>query len=172
VRERQGVIRLQLAAIGRLAALFERDGMDYWLFGGWAVDFHAGAVTRNHADIDMAVWATDGPAVHALLIADGWTDGSAPAQHGYASYSRDDLHLDVAFLVGDAEGVYTPAGSERGEWPAGSFGTDVGELAGMHARVVSAISLLADKSQPRDDSSTASKDAADVAILRSIVTTS
>jgi hypothetical protein len=27
----------------------------YWLFGGWAVDFHAGRVTRDHADIDLAV---------------------------------------------------------------------------------------------------------------------
>ena len=29
------------------------------LRGGWAVDLHAGAVTREHDDIDIAVWLDD-----------------------------------------------------------------------------------------------------------------
>ena len=73
----------QLAAIGRLDALFESNGIDYWLFGGWAVDLHAGRVTRDHEDIDVAVWQTDLRSVRAVLVADGWTETSPAETDGY-----------------------------------------------------------------------------------------
>ena len=45
----------QLAALEELHRLLERHRIEYWLFGGWAVDFHTGTVTRPHDDLDMAV---------------------------------------------------------------------------------------------------------------------
>jgi hypothetical protein len=30
----------QLAALARIHELFRAAAIDYWLFGGWAVDFH------------------------------------------------------------------------------------------------------------------------------------
>jgi len=44
-----------LSALSRLDELFGQHGIEYWLFGGWAVDFHAGKVTRPHDDLDLAV---------------------------------------------------------------------------------------------------------------------
>ncbi len=72
----------QLATIGWLDALFTAQGLDYWLFGGWAVDFHAGRVTRDHADVDVAVWAADLDRIRALLEPEG---GSTPPsrENGY-----------------------------------------------------------------------------------------
>jgi hypothetical protein len=61
----------QLAAIGSLNELLTRADMEYWLFGGWAVDFHAGRITRAHDDVDIAVWARDGGRVAALLERSG-----------------------------------------------------------------------------------------------------
>jgi hypothetical protein len=46
----------QLAALARIHHLFERNAIEYWLFGGWAVDFYAGSVTRPHDDLELAVW--------------------------------------------------------------------------------------------------------------------
>ena len=43
----------QLEALDRLHRLFEAEHLEYWLFGGWAVDFHAGAVTRPHGDLNV-----------------------------------------------------------------------------------------------------------------------
>ena len=158
----------QLAAIKRLDTMFERDRIDYWLFGGWAVDFHAGTVTREHADIDIAVWHADFDAVDALLAADGWARTPAPEDDGYTTYIRDRLRIDLAFLARDEhDTVYTPLDAGRGEWPVDSFAADVRELAGTRARVVSLASLVADKSEQREDLVTAAKDAADVAVLRS-----
>jgi hypothetical protein len=94
-----------LAAISRLDAMFERSSIEYWIFGGWAVDFHAGRLTRDHADIDVAIWQTDLDLVHGLLVADGWAHLPVPEHDGFTSYTGDGLDLDLAFL---ARGSTTP----------------------------------------------------------------
>jgi hypothetical protein len=160
-----------LAAVSRLNASFEQGGIPYWLFGGWAVDFHVGQVTRDHADIDIAVWQTDLISVGALLRADGWLQTPGQEDDGYTSYTRGALHLDLAFLARDAQGiVYTPLKAGRGEWPPNSFEADICDLAGTRAHVVSLASLVTDKSDLREDVGAATKDAADVAVLRSVET--
>jgi hypothetical protein len=160
---------LQLEAIESIDATFEQNGMDYWLFGGWAVDFHAGRMTRDHADIDIAIWRTDADTVAQSLVRDGWTHAPGAEQDGYTTYTRDGVHVDLAFLARDEDGaVYTPLKSGRGDWPPDSFGSDVRRLAGTRARVVTVASLIADKSQLRDDPITANKDAADLAVLHSV----
>ena len=158
-----------LAAIGSLDAMFDRDGIEYWLFGGWAVDFHAGRMTRDHADIDIAIWRTDAEAVARLLVNHGWAHAPDAEQDGYTTYTRAGVHVDLAFLARDEDGtVYTPLIAGRGDWPLGSFGSDVRALARTRARVVTVASLIADKSQVRDDQITAIKDAADLAVLDSL----
>jgi hypothetical protein len=160
---------LDLEAIESLDAIFEQNGIDYWLFGGWAVDFHAGRMTRDHADIDIAIWRTDAAKVAGWLVRTGWAHEPGAEQDGYTTYTRDGVHVDLAFLARDEEGtVYTPLQSGRGDWPPGSFGSDVRRLAGIRASVVTVASLIADKSQVRDDPTSATKDGADVAVLQSL----
>jgi hypothetical protein len=157
----------QLGAISRLHGLFGRQNLDYWLFGGWAVDFHAGRVTREHADIDIAVWVADLEPAKAVLDQEGWILTLDALQDGYAEFGNGSMHLDLTYLTRDeATGaVYTPLLQGRGDWPEGAFDEDVKELRGVHAHVVSLRSLIADKSEIRDEPSTASKDRADVAVL-------
>ena len=47
---------VQLAAIASIGRALDQEAIDYWLFGGWAVDFWVGRVTREHDDIDVAAW--------------------------------------------------------------------------------------------------------------------
>ncbi|WP_375426714.1 nucleotidyltransferase domain-containing protein [uncultured Friedmanniella sp.] len=159
----------QLQAVGRLQALLEEHGIHSWLFGGWAVDFHAGRVTRDHDDIDLAVWRTDLGRLDGLLRSEGWTHHPEPDEDGYTGYERAGLRVEVAFLAVDEEGiVHTPLADGRGDWPVGSFGDDVAEVGGVRARVVSRASLIEDKSGPRDDPAAAAKDRADVATLTAL----
>ena len=67
--------RRQLSALAQTHELFTGSGIDYWLFGGWAVDFHVGSITRHHDDIDVAVWLGDQDRVARILEAEG---GSMP----------------------------------------------------------------------------------------------
>jgi aminoglycoside-2''-adenylyltransferase len=159
----------QLRTIGWLHALFAEQGIDYWLFGGWAVDFHADRVTRDHADIDVAVWAADLNRIGPLLEAEGWTHAPEPEEDGYTGYERGDLRLELALLAQDAGGtIHTPLGEGRGDWPTGSFGDAQAGVEGVVARVVGLMSLVEDKSGPRLDPAVAAKDRADVAVLTSL----
>ncbi len=140
--------------------------MEYWLFGGWAVDFHAGSVTRPHDDLDLAVWLKDLDRIAALLTAAGWKHAPEEGEDGYTGYENGDVRLELAFLARDEDGrVYTPLREGRGPWPDGTFGLDVAELHGVRVRLISLRALKADKSETRADPRVAAKDRADVATL-------
>lgn len=156
----------QLAAIAELDHVLKQHSLAYWLFGGWAVDFHAGRVTRDHADVDIAIWADDRSRLATLLSAAGWQHRPEAGEDGYTCFQRGAERLEVAFLARDEDGtVYTPLDVGRGSWPTDSFGDAVGTLHGVQACLVSRESLIADKSNLRADGETAAKDRADVASL-------
>jgi lincosamide nucleotidyltransferase A/C/D/E len=160
----------QLQTIGWLHSHFAEHGIDYWLFGGWAVDFHAGQVTRRHEDVDLAVWQADLPRIRADLEANGWTHAPEEGEDGYTGYERDGLRLELAFLTSDEAGTYTPLVQGRGEWPSGSFVGHEAELGGVRARVVGLDSLIEDKGGPREDATVLAKDRADLAVLTGLRT--
>jgi hypothetical protein len=166
-----GAAAEQLRTIGWLDALLADRGIDYWLFGGWAVDFHAGRVSRDHADVDVAVWSRDLDRVRALLETAGWSHAPDPGEDGYTGYQRAGIRIEIAFLARDEAGtVHTPLAQGRGDWPAGSFGDDRAVVHGVAARVVGLASLVEDKSGPRLDPAVAVKDRADLAVLTSLGT--
>jgi hypothetical protein len=156
----------QLAALKRLHELFEEHEIEYWLFGGWAVDFHAGEPTREHADLDIALWERDKDRIETLLTAESWTHAPDPNEDGYTAYVREAVRLEVAFLALARSGeVFTPLKDGQGSWPDGAFGDDVHELLGTRVRTISLSALRADKSEIRDDPAVAAKDRLDSVIL-------
>jgi hypothetical protein len=101
--------------LAQVHELLERHGIEYWLFGGWAVDFHAGSVTRPHDDLDIAVWLKDHSRIAALLAADGWKHAPEEGEDGYTGYERGPVRLELAFLArGEKDQVYTPLREGRG----------------------------------------------------------
>ena len=48
----------QLQLLRQIRDSFDDAGVDWWLFGGWAMDAHIGEVTRDHADIEIFIWMT------------------------------------------------------------------------------------------------------------------
>ncbi|HZL20610.1 MAG TPA: hypothetical protein VFG23_22955 [Polyangia bacterium] len=156
----------QLAALARIAGLFEPRGIEYWLFGGWAVDFYLRAVTRAHGDLDVAVWLADVPAIAVLFERDGWKHAPEAEEDGYTVYRRDGVRLDLAFLARGADGaIVTPLRQGSAPWPAGTFGDDVSDLLGVRAHLIALAALQADKSEPRDSPLVSAKDRADLAAL-------
>jgi hypothetical protein len=156
----------QLAALAHLDGVLGKHKIPYWLFGGWAVDFHAGSVTRSHDDLDIAVWSKDYERIAELLATDGWQHTPEESEDGYTAYTRCPVRVELAFLARDQEGtIYTPLREGRASWPEAAFEGDVAELAGVRACVITLAALKAEKSQDRDDPVVAAKDSADMAIL-------
>lgn len=156
----------QLAALGSICDLLDRQGIEYWLFGGWAVDFHAGRPSRPHDDLDLAVWAGDHSRIAGLLTSEGWSHAPEPGEDGYTGYERGGVRLELAFLERSEDGeIFTPLEDGRGAWPEGAFEDDLAELRGVRVRVISLGALRADKSEAHDDPRVAAKDRADLATL-------
>ena len=161
-----GLDSQQLSALAAVDALFEREGLAYWLFGGWAVDFYAGSVTRAHDDVDIAVWLDDLPRIFALLEGDGWTRVPSPEDNGGTGFERGRVRLELTFLVRDEDArVYIPLRESRAFWPENTFAGDVRELSGVRARLIGLAQLADGKSSVRDDPADAAKDRADFEVL-------
>ena len=160
----------QLAALGRVAARLETASIDYWLFGGWAVDFYVGSITRAHDDVDLAVWLSDEARLATLLGEDGWGHAPLPDEDGGTGYERDGVRLELTYLVRDEDGtVSTPLAAGPARWPPGTFAADVRELGGVSARVVALEALAQGKAYARDDPDDAAKDRADLTSLSAVL---
>ena len=161
----------QLHALSRVTELLDEAGIDYWLFGGWAVDFYAGSVTRAHDDIDIAVWLEDVPAISEVLEADGWRHAPSEDDDGGTGYERGVVRLELTYLVRDGDGrIFTPFRRGRAPWSEKAFANDVRELLGVRSRVIGLATLTGGKSAPRDDPEEAAKDRADFKVLSRMVT--
>jgi hypothetical protein len=140
----------QLTALAALHEELSEHAIPYWLFGGWAVDFHVGRMTRSHDDIDIAVRGDDASRVDRLLSETGWiVVGDA---EGYRTYRSGEVQLDVAW-VEDGDN----------DWPEGAFGRETGEIGGKRISVVGRAAMVVDKSAALGDPV---KDSHDVAALR------
>ena len=160
--------RQQLSALAQTHELFANSGIEYWLFGGWAVDFH-GSITRPHDDIDVAVWLDDHDRIARLLGAEGWKHAPDADEDGGTGYERDAVRLELTFLVRANDGrVFIPLQDFEARWPDDALAGDDRELRGVRARVVGLASLLRGKGSARDDAHEKAKDNADFAVLRGL----
>ena len=158
----------QLAALGQVGSRLESGDIAYWLFGGWAVDFYAGSITRVHDDVDIAIWLKDLQRITKLLESDGWRHAPAEDEDGGTGYEHGDVRLELTYLTRNADGdVFIPLRNGPVRWAKESFADDVRELSGVRARVITLASLKSMKSWPRDDPEDAAKDRADLAALPS-----
>jgi dihydrofolate reductase len=156
----------QLSTLAEVTSLLEREHIDYWLFGGWAVDFYAGRVTRRHDDIDLAVWHDDAPRIVDLLTGGGWEHAPEPDEDGGTGFERDHVRLELTYNRRRDDGrVVIPLRGGDAELPDGTFGEDTRTLEGVSARLVALTTLREGKSAPREASDDAAKDAADFDVL-------
>jgi dihydrofolate reductase len=156
----------QLAALTAVDALLGDAGIAYWLFGGWAVDFHAGSITRQHDDIDIAVWLEDVPRIAELLTDAGWIHAPDVDEDGGTGFERADVRLELTYLVRRDDGsIVTPLRNFEAPWPEGAFAGEARSLGTVSAQVISLTALARGKSSPREDPSDAAKDMADRAVL-------
>ncbi len=152
----------QLAALSALDGILERLGLDYWLFGGWAVDFWVGRITRIHDDIDLAVWLDDYPGIRQALEAAGWRYEPVEDAATGAGFRSGAVLVELTFVASDPTGqVFIPFPEQPGLWSTVPFGTDRRKLQGVSCRTVPLSLLRAGKAVPRDDAEDGAKDRAD-----------
>jgi hypothetical protein len=161
--------RMQIDAIRRLDETLGAAGIDYWLFGGWAVDFWLGRVTRAHDDVDAAAWRRERDAIDAALVATGWRRAPADDEVVAACYTwRTGELLEFTFVERREDGsMVIPFADREVVWTSEPFGDERRELCGVQARVIPLDVLRRGKQHPREAPDDAAKDVADFRALGS-----
>jgi hypothetical protein len=161
----------QLQAIERLDRTLGEHRLDYWLFGGWAVDFWVGAVTREHDDIDVAAWRDDYEPIRAALTAAGWRHTPAADEAVGTRYRWGAALVEFTFVAVDEAGrIVIPFADAPVVWSHDPFGERRRKLDGVTARTIPLGLLTAGKATPRDDVEEAAKDRADFDALSRVTT--
>jgi hypothetical protein len=126
--------REQLAAIASLARALGGNRIEHWLFGGWAVDFWTGAVTRRHDDIDVAAWRRDVDAIKETLEAAGWHHTPRPDDRVGTCFRWHSTAAELTFVVPDGAGGVVPLPDGPVVWSTEPFGDETRELQGVTCR--------------------------------------
>ncbi len=93
--------RIDLDLINRVFRLFEGNGMDIYLSGGWAADFLAGSITRPHVDIDTYVWEKEQERIKRLLGEEGFLVKDKTNKYGVRKFQNElggDIGFDCYFI--------------------------------------------------------------------------
>ncbi len=152
----------QLSALREITGQLGDRALDHWLFGGWAVDFYIGRVTRPHGDIDLAVWEHDRGEIEASLTRLGWSHAPAPGEDGGTGFERGGVRLELTYILEGRSGeVLIAFRGGPALWTTSPFGNDVRELSGVTARVIQLDVLRRSKSSPRHEADQAAVDRAD-----------
>jgi hypothetical protein len=161
--------RDQLSAIAGVSDALDRAGIDYWLFGGWAVDFWVGRVTREHGDVDVVAWRRDYDAIRAALVAEGWRHTPPPDAVVGTEYRHRSALVEFTFVDTDEQSrIVVPMADGPIVWSTEPFGDARRELYGVTARTIPLALLRAGKAHPRDDEAHAAKDHADFTALENL----
>jgi Aminoglycoside-2''-adenylyltransferase len=136
-------VSVQLELIEEIDRLLGASAIRFWLRGGWALDFHLGRVTRQHADIDLVAWLRHRERIRRLLTCHGFSE--------VAGYPHPQLVLEkrggeASFIfIARHEGQIVVPGYEAWPFRPGAFPASEKTLRGVRARVVSIEELLHEK---------------------------
>lgn len=137
---------LQLQIIREVTSLLQSAGLPHWLFGGWAIDFQLGEITRAHDDIEFLVWDFDVPQMAALLEQHGYEKYTGGIVEEMAIFFKHEQKLELDFLTHNASGQVVVAGRwSDWWWTQGALDAPPATLAGITCPVISAEGLLAVK---------------------------
>ena len=115
----------------------------WWLYGGWAMDAHAGEVTRDHADIEAFIWFDDADAARDALTAAGFTAWPATHTDEGQPFTKEGQEFDLTFLIRNNVGeIVTPGRWPDWPWHARAFEAPPARLGDLELPVMSLEGLL------------------------------
>jgi hypothetical protein len=132
----------QFVLLSEVAALLEHAGVDHWLGGGWAIDFHVQRMTRRHSDVDLVVRLRERDQCTAVLKGAGCTPMPSDTPDAVQTFMRDGVHVEVTFVVETSDGAVVTPGFEDWPWLPGAWSAETVEFRGLRVRAVSAEALL------------------------------
>ncbi|HEX6508397.1 MAG TPA: aminoglycoside adenylyltransferase [Chloroflexota bacterium] len=161
----------QLALIREFASICTAASIEFWLRGGWAMDFFLGRITRNHEDIDLFVWAEDAPRLAGKLQRSGFVELRGPPPEVQRDFTKNGEELQIALLDRNRAGEVVVAGGPwaGAPWPNGMLDGAPGRIGALVCPIVNPQVQIEIKEKFREwrpDLPQHEKHQADIASLR------
>src|SRR5947209_845856 len=116
----------QLNLVAEINRLLSEARIPHWLFGGWSVDFHAGAVTREHEDVEFLIWERDGARAGELMNAAGYEHVDHPHPEEALIWRKHGQIVELYLLaVNEQGGVVGQGRWENWPLPENALGSEI-----------------------------------------------
>ena len=133
---------IQLRLIAEIRDALDVAGVPWWLFGGWAVDFHLGRVSRKHGDIEFYIWSVDAERVSRTFLDAGFVPQAIPFPDEAIEFRKDGHLICAVLLMDTAQGFVIPGRWTHWPWLRDAFNGPPGAIDGLEAPVVAVEALL------------------------------
>ncbi|MGG3836921.1 hypothetical protein ABEV00_07800 [Paenibacillus thiaminolyticus] len=133
----------QLRILGEINAIFSSIGGEFWLRGGWAIDFLLGKLTRPHEDLDLVTWVEYRESLERALIEAEFD--RMPVSDRQTDFRKGKVDIQFLYLTRSSEGHIIPNGLPEWVWRADSLPLQQYTLNGISAFVLSPTHLLEEK---------------------------
>src|SRR5690554_2903517 len=139
--------KLQLKVLDELSTICDNLGVEFWLRGGWAIDFLLGKITRIHADIDLVAWIQDRDRLEKELINAGYE--RVPVKEEFrgrqSDFRKENVDVTYIYLTYSDDGDLILNGLPEWIWRKDSLLRQRYTLSGISAKVLSPKQLLEEK---------------------------
>ncbi|MGH9889043.1 MAG: nucleotidyltransferase domain-containing protein [bacterium] len=104
-------------SVVEIVAALEKAGVDVWLDGGWGVDALLEEETRDHADLDLILGATDVSGLREALAALGFQPKPGGTATNFVLVDGSGREVDVHAIEFDSRGFGTFQLPDGRRWP-------------------------------------------------------
>jgi hypothetical protein len=138
-------VNKQFGILAQIDSMLKRERVDYWIRGGWALDFILAKIRDNHADIDLVTWSRHRVLLVERLSASGFEVIPTARPERQVDFQRESIDVSFVFIERDKEGLLYSPGVPKWHWSEDSITYRVCHLGGFAARPLSPDFLLSEK---------------------------
>lgn len=137
----------QLKVLKEISMIYEEQAIEFWLSGGWAIDFILGKITRQHSDIDLQTWITDRERLENILLKLGYEQISIKKEfhNRQSDFRKGNVDITFGYLTYHEDGSLMLNGLPEWLWRADSLLAEQYQLHEIAFKVLHPKQLLAEK---------------------------
>lgn len=137
----------QLKVLSDISEISKTLGIEFWLRGGWAIDFLLGKITRPHADIDVITWIQHRERLEMALMEAGYEHIPVRKQfrNRQSDFHKDHVEVSLGFITHSDNGRLMMNGLPEWIWREDSLLPKSFKLHGISANVLNPKQLLEEK---------------------------